>query len=70
MQQIEQVNDNKEQTESELTSYTHDISEIKDIISDRRLENVNNVTKTIHNQVRTNEIGNEDQAINPEETKW
>lgn len=69
LQQIEQVNDNKEQTESELTSYTHDISEIKDIISDRRLENVNNVTKTIHNQVRTNEIGNEDQAINPEETK-
>ena len=70
LQQIKQVNDNKEQTESDLTPYTHDISEIEEATSDRRLENINNVTETIHNQVRSNERENGNQAISPDqETK-
>ena len=53
-----------------LNPNTHDISEIEDVISDRRLENVNDVTETIRKQVGNNEIGKDNLEINPEqETK-
>lgn len=53
-----------------LNPNTHDISEIEDVISDRRPENVNDVTETIHKQVGNNEIGKDNSEINPEqETK-
>lgn len=53
-----------------LNPNTHDISEIEEVISDRRAENVNDVTGTIHSQVGNNEIGNDSPEINPDqETK-
>ena len=45
----------------------HKISEIEDVISDRRPENVNDVTETIHKQVGNNEIGKDNSEINPEQ---
>lgn len=53
-----------------LNPNTHDILEIEDVISDRRPENVNDVTETIYKQVGNNEIGKDNSEINPEqETK-
>lgn len=43
---------------------SHDISEIEEVVSDRRKENVNDITRIIHNQVGNNEIEKDDSAIN------
>ena len=53
--------------ETRQTGNVHTISEIEEVISDRRLESVNGVTETIHDQVGKSEIGDGNPEINPDQ---